>query len=74
MEDVWKAVQYAIATATVGAALPDPLAVRDQAAPPDTLVVLAAPSCVERRAGAETAQDASATVFTAGSTLLSTVC
>lgn len=34
MEDVREAVQEAVAAATVGAALPDPLAVRDQATPP----------------------------------------
>lgn len=39
---------------------------------PDALVVLAAPPGEERRAGAEAAQDAGASVLTAAATLLST--
>lgn len=39
---------------------------------PDALVVLAAPPCEERKAGAEAAQDTGPSVLTAAATLLST--
>lgn len=74
VEDVGEAVQDAVTTATVGASFLNPLAVRNQTAAPDALVVLAAPPGEERRAGTEAAQDTGSSVLTAAPTLLSTAC
>lgn len=72
MEDVGEAVQRAITTAAVGAALLNPLAVRNQTTGPDSLVVLAGSPGEIWRTGTEAAQDAGSSILTAASTLFST--
>lgn len=67
-------MEDAVAAATVGAALLHPLAVRNQPAAPDSLVVLAAPPGEKLWTGTEAAQDTGAPILTAATTLLRTCC